>query len=116
MEAQVDLPILDDILPPQRPSVHDEPLDLTFANGGQISLLVDALPGCGGITWPAGEVDVLRIISLSLHNHDSPSLKVLANYLASEYPSLSGHHVLELGPYECVPLKSKINVSAYQIL
>jgi len=42
-----------------------------------LSLFVDARPGCGGITWPAGEV--------------------LANYISRRGPALHGLNVLELG-------------------
>lgn len=50
------------LLPAQRPSIHNENLELSFPNPSQpdepvvIRLAVDASPGCGGIAWPAGEV------------------------------------------------------------
>lgn len=67
-EPQTDFPILEDILPPQHSPVHDERLDITFANRVQVSLLIDALPGCGGVVWPAGEVTAFPTIFLSRYN------------------------------------------------
>ncbi|KAF8303092.1 hypothetical protein DL93DRAFT_2067017 [Clavulina sp. PMI_390] len=73
----MDLPDLTNLIPPQRPSVHGEQLELEISPNLLISLCVDALPGCGGLAWPAGEV--------------------LATYLAHKYPSLEGQSILELG-------------------
>lgn len=56
-ELAADFSIPEDIIPPQPPSVHGERVDLTFSDRVQISLLIDARPGCGGMVWPAGEVD-----------------------------------------------------------
>lgn len=53
------LTAFDDLLPPQRPSAHGERLDLSFGPHIDIALDVDAMPGCGGLAWPAGEVDKL---------------------------------------------------------
>lgn len=97
---QSDLSLLEDILPPQSPSVHEERLDFNFADRVQISLLVDPRPGCGGIAWPAGEVQRTSLNINHLTSADitaAPPTKVLANYLVSKYTSLSGHHILELG-------------------
>lgn len=47
------------ILPAQKPSVQDESVQLLFEAPGtsvNVSLSVDAGPGCGGVAWPAGEV------------------------------------------------------------
>lgn len=52
----------DELVPEQPKSVHDELVKIDVPLGGshgstvQLSLAVDAGPGCGGITWPAGEV------------------------------------------------------------
>ncbi|KZV65514.1 S-adenosyl-L-methionine-dependent methyltransferase [Peniophora sp. CONT] len=74
----------DELVPEQPKSVHDELVKLDVPLGGsrdhtvQLSLAVDAGPGCGGITWPAGEV--------------------LTRYLARRGPdALAGTRVLELG-------------------
>ena len=57
-----------DIVPLQPLSIHNQTLDLSYPsahsaapNSISIRLAIDATPGCGGITWPAGEVghDVL---------------------------------------------------------
>lgn len=56
-DALADFAALEDLLPPQRASVHNERLDFCFGGHVNVSLLVDAMPGCGGIAWPAGEVD-----------------------------------------------------------
>lgn len=50
-----------DLVPAQPPSIRNQTLQLSFPSAHvpdpvQISLLVDASPGCGGIAWPAGEV------------------------------------------------------------
>ncbi|KAG8218339.1 putative methyltransferase-domain-containing protein [Butyriboletus roseoflavus] len=71
------------IVPVQQRSTHNELVQLTFPARGcstaiHVTLKVDASPGCGGITWPAGEV--------------------LASYLAlrgEEY--CTGRTILELG-------------------
>ncbi|VDC06214.1 unnamed protein product [Peniophora sp. CBMAI 1063] len=74
----------EELVPEQPRSIHDELVRLDVPMGGspdktvQLSLAVDAGPGCGGITWPAGEV--------------------LTRYLARRGPdALSGRRVLELG-------------------
>ncbi|KAG8861431.1 hypothetical protein FRB96_002880 [Tulasnella sp. 330] len=49
----------DAILPAQKPSFRDESMELLFETPGtsiNVSLSVDAGPGCGGVAWPAGEV------------------------------------------------------------
>jgi len=55
------------VVPIQPRSIQNERIQLTFPNRApkdycspsiQITLKVDASPGCGGIAWPAGEVRV----------------------------------------------------------
>ncbi|KAF8845623.1 hypothetical protein BDN67DRAFT_961214 [Paxillus ammoniavirescens] len=74
------------IVPIQPRSVHNEMIRLSFPNDPgqgcsatvQITLKVDASPGCGGIAWPAGEV--------------------LANYLTIRGEGYcKGRSILELG-------------------
>ncbi|KAJ7162531.1 putative methyltransferase-domain-containing protein [Mycena crocata] len=67
------------IVPDQIPSVqHGEMLQLSFGNAIALKIVLDASPGCGGVTWPAGEV--------------------LAHYLVKQGPgALEGKNVLELG-------------------
>ncbi|KAI0028306.1 putative methyltransferase-domain-containing protein [Vararia minispora EC-137] len=71
------------IIPPQPTSVQNALLDLAVPLPTphppiRLTLAVDAAPGCGGITWPAGEV--------------------LARYLARRGPrALKGKRILELG-------------------
>jgi len=74
------------IVPTQPRSVHNEMTRLSFPNDPgqgcsaaiQITLKVDASPGCGGIAWPAGEV--------------------LANYLTIRGEGYcKGQTILELG-------------------
>ena len=88
------------ILPDQPHSIHNETRNLTFFNQRQasttISLAVDASPGCGGITWPAGEV--------RLHLTDSQTLaplyvwQVLSRYIVKKGPAyIKNKTVLELG-------------------
>lgn len=67
----------DTLVPTQPPSIHRQ---IQVLKIGHISLqlLVDAGPGCGGITWPSGQV--------------------LSKYLVSRGSrSLQNRHVLELG-------------------
>ncbi|KAF8225408.1 hypothetical protein L208DRAFT_1368186 [Tricholoma matsutake] len=76
---------LSTVLPCQPHSVQNEILELYFVNDGDplrpsvaIRLFVDASPGCGGISWPAGQV--------------------LSNYLANKGPDfVKGRAILELG-------------------
>lgn len=63
-------------LPAQSHSVEDGLLRLSFscARGGaprsvNISLAVDASPGCGGIAWPAGQVHRLSALAFSFEQH-----------------------------------------------
>ncbi|KIK99697.1 hypothetical protein PAXRUDRAFT_465335 [Paxillus rubicundulus Ve08.2h10] len=74
------------IVPIQPPSVHNEVIRLSFPNDSdkgcaaaiQITLKMDASPGCGGIAWPAGDV--------------------LANYLTIRGEAYcKGRTILELG-------------------
>jgi len=73
------------VLPRQTHSVQNEIHHFCFKKGGEISqtpititLSVDALPGCGGVAWPAGQV--------------------LSNYLVSKGPDfIKGRTILELG-------------------
>ncbi|EKM59600.1 uncharacterized protein PHACADRAFT_191971 [Phanerochaete carnosa HHB-10118-sp] len=71
------------LVPAQPPSIHNEDLQLAFPSAGgrvpnpvSIRLLTDASPGCGGITWLAGEI--------------------LSAYVCRR-GSLKGKNVLELG-------------------
>lgn len=54
----------DELLPKQLPTVSRQTTQISFgretSNGGvpiSINLVVDASPGCGGIAWPAGQVN-----------------------------------------------------------
>jgi len=76
-------PSLQDVLPAQPPSVHNQLAQLVFPSSQDgisrdltVKLAVDASPGCGGVAWPAGEV--------------------LSKYIARN-GSLKGRNVLELG-------------------
>lgn len=55
----VPLPGFEDFLPPQRPTIQHERLDLSYGPNVNVALAIDASPGCGGIAWPAGEVVIL---------------------------------------------------------
>ncbi|KAF8269714.1 putative methyltransferase-domain-containing protein [Lactarius quietus] len=76
-----------DVLPAQPPSLRDQiiqinierpSLDTDTSQGTiNLSLAVDATPGCGGVAWPAGEV--------------------LARYISRRGKALQGLNVLELG-------------------
>ena len=52
----------DELVPEQPKSIHNELVEIEVPLGAphdrtiRLSLAVDAGPGCGGITWPAGEV------------------------------------------------------------
>ena len=52
----------EELVPEQPKSIHNElvkidvPLGESRDRTVQLALAVDAGPGCGGITWPAGEV------------------------------------------------------------
>lgn len=52
---------IDALFPLQRPAVLKQITQLSFGNNIDIpisiSLAVDASPGCGGIAWPAGQVN-----------------------------------------------------------
>lgn len=57
------------LLPSQPPSISRQTTQLAFGrealNGRlpiPISLAVDASPGCGGIAWPAGQVNAFRLL------------------------------------------------------
>ena len=60
------------VVPTQPHSIQNERMQLTFPGRApkehaspliNITLKVDASPGCGGIAWPAGEVRVPRSLS-----------------------------------------------------
>ena len=51
---------LGDVTPSQEPSVHDKLISLQFPSDISIDLRLSAAPGCGGVTWPAGEVVAQR--------------------------------------------------------
>lgn len=53
------------LIPAQTPSILNQTTTLSFPSSGEnlpdpisIQLFVDASPGCGGIAWPAGEVQL----------------------------------------------------------
>ncbi|KAG6903314.1 hypothetical protein C0995_013067 [Termitomyces sp. Mi166 len=86
------------LVPKQRRSVQGETLHLSFSSpcsqlSVEIALAVDASPGCGGITWPAGEV-----CSSPLGRDVSDDGKVLSSYLTKRGPEfVHGRNILELG-------------------
>lgn len=65
------------VLPQQSHSVKDGMLRLSFdhewkdvSNPLEISLVVDASPGCGGLAWPAGQVRTLyALLRFPMANH-----------------------------------------------
>ena len=70
----------DSILPTQLPTTSKQTTELTFSSGQHdspsvlVKLTVDASPGCGGITWPAGSVStLLPNVLTSYSNFFSPS-------------------------------------------
>lgn len=81
-------------LPGQEYSVHDKILRLTLSESIALQLRVDALPGCGGIVWPAAQVIESFFIHLFLISFG----QVLASYLIKRgLNSLAGKNVVELG-------------------
>jgi hypothetical protein len=67
-----------------------------------ISLAVDASPGCGGIAWPAGQVNnssPQNVYNSRVHRFPHAfGIQVLAEYLAALGPEfVKGRTVLELG-------------------
>lgn len=74
------------ILPGQEYSIHHKTLQLSFADkrpGSSqtspllINLIVDALPGCGGIVWPAGQVPLTSLAPAASLNIAKRSLLVI---------------------------------------
>jgi len=67
-----------------------------------ISLALDAAPGCGGIAWPAGQVNISspwHMYNSRVHQlPDAFGIQVLAEYIAGLGPEfVKGKTVLELG-------------------
>lgn len=58
MDTQFGFDDLGDLLPPQRLSAHGEQVEFIFGGSVNVSLTIDAMPGCGGLAWPAGEVNI----------------------------------------------------------
>ena len=82
------------VLPRQSHSIKDDILSLEFDGKVSISLYMDASPGCGGVTWPAGQV-YLYVRPIFYNTHPS---KILSNYIVkkgSEF--LERKTIVELG-------------------
>ncbi|KAG8889274.1 hypothetical protein FRB98_005087 [Tulasnella sp. 332] len=91
----------DAILPAQKPSFRDESMELLFETPGtsiNVSLSVDAGPGCGGVAWPAGEVRKnLEFTMIDLLDVEKP-YGVLSKYLTRRGSAcMTGKTCLELG-------------------
>ncbi|CAE7230017.1 unnamed protein product [Rhizoctonia solani] len=84
----------DSLIPPQPPTVVHQTIELSFPPLDRpVKLVVDAGPGCGGIAWPAGEVQIKAVTPPSLSDW---ATQVLSRYLARRN-SLMGQRIIELG-------------------